>query len=68
MSPYPLHLSLLHVVDPATLAHLETLMHMVPLLLLLYHLYPAAPQEALPAKKTRFLRDANRFLASSAAQ
>jgi hypothetical protein len=41
---------------------------MVPLLLLLYHLYPAALPEALPAKKTRFLRDANRFLASSAAQ
>lgn len=43
-------------------------MHMVLLLLLLYHLYAVAPQEVLPAKKTRFLRDANRFLASSAVQ
>jgi hypothetical protein len=41
---------------------------MVLLLLLLYQLYPAALPEALAAKKTRFLRDANRFLASSAAQ
>ena len=68
VSPYPLHLSPHPVVVPATLAHLGTLMPMVLLLLLLYHLYPVAFPEALAAKKIRFLRDANSFLASSVAQ